>query len=144
MDWYYPVLSGVVSGEQGKTLLSEKSNIFIMEDKGVKCVSDQPWITTAETCECAIAYLTAGDTQKAESLFLWSQDMRQKDGHYLTGVVHPTKQSFPEAEKTTYSSAAVILAADAISQSSPASGIFTGRAGLPEIIDTEEHILDLD
>ena len=144
MDWYYPVLSGVVSGDQGKTLLSEKSDIFIMEDKGVKCVSDQPWITTAETCECAIAYLIAEDTQKAESLFLWSQDMRQEDGHYLTGVVHPAKQSFPEAEKTTYSSAAVILAADAISQSSPASGIFTGKAGLPEIIDTEEHILDLD
>ena len=144
MDWYYPVLSGVVSGDQGKTLLSEKSDIFIMEDKGVKCVSDQPWITTAETCECAIAYLIAEDTQKAESLFLWSQDMRQEDGHYLTGVVHPAKQSFPEAEKTTYSSAAVILAADAISQSSPASGIFTGKAGLPEIIDTEEHILVLD
>ena len=70
--------------------------------------------------------------------------MRQTDGHYLTGVVHPSKQSFPKAEKTTYSSAAVILAADAISQSSPASGIFTGTAGLPEIIDTEEHILDLD
>ena len=144
MDWYYPVLSGVISREQGKTLLSEKSEIFIMENKGIRCVSDQPWVTTAETCECAIAYLAAGETLKAESLFLWSQDMRQTDGHYLTGVVHPSKQSFPKAEKTTYSSAAVILAADAISQSSPASGIFTGTAGLPEIIDTEEHILDLD
>ena len=144
MDWYYPVLSGVVSGDQAKNLLSEKSDIFIMDNKGIRCVSDQPWVTTAETCECAIAYLTAGETQRAESLFLWSQDMRQIDGHYLTGVVHPAKQSFPDAEKTTYSSAAVILAADAISQSSPASGIFTGEAGLPEIIDTEEHILDLD
>ena len=144
MDWYYPVLSGVISGNQGKSLLSEKSDIFIMENRGIRCVSDQPWVTTAETCECAIAYLAAGETQKAESLFLWSQEMRQIDGHYLTGVVHPEKQSFPEAERTTYSSAAVILAADAISQSSPASGIFTGRAGLPEIIDTEEHILDLD
>ena len=144
MDWYYPVLSGVISGNQGKSLLSEKSDIFIMENRGIRCVSDQPWVTTAETCECAIAYLTAGDTQKAESLFLWSQEMRQIDGHYLTGVVHPEKQSFPEAERTTYSSAAVILAADAISQSSPASGIFTDKTGLPEIIDTEEHILDLD
>ena len=144
MDWYYPVLSGVVTGDQGKSILSEKAELFIMENMGIRCVSDQPWVTTAETCECSIAYLVVGDNQKAESLFRWSQFMRQSDGHYLTGLVHPEKQSFPENEKTTYSAAAVILAADAISQSSPASGIFTNRAGLPEIISTEEHILDPD
>ena len=136
--------SGVVTGDRGKSILSEKADLFIMEDLGIRCVSDQPWVTTAETCECAIAYLVLGDQQKAELLFLWSQQMRQSDGHYLTGLVHPEKQSFPEDEKTTYSAAAVILAADAISQSSPASGIFTNHAGLPEIINTEEHILDLD
>lgn len=144
MDWYYPVLSGVVSGNKGKQLLSNRSDRFILEGKGILCVSDQPWVTTAETCECAIAYLVAGDQKMAEKLFLWSQDMRTTNGRYLTGVVHPEITSFPEEEETTYSAAAVILAADAISNSSPASGIFTGEAGLPEIIDTEEHILDLD
>ena len=32
MDWYYPVLSGVITGNQGKNLLSEKSDIFTMEN----------------------------------------------------------------------------------------------------------------
>ena len=55
MDWYYPVLSGVVTGEMGKRHLAKKIATFELQGKGIRCVSDRPWITTAETCECAMA-----------------------------------------------------------------------------------------
>ena len=48
MDWYYPVLSGVISGEAGRAHLAARFDTFNLEDKGIRCVSDRPWITTAE------------------------------------------------------------------------------------------------
>ena len=35
-------------------------------------------------------------------------------GQYLTGVVYPESVSFPEEEYSTYSAAAVVLAADSL------------------------------
>ncbi len=57
MDWYYPVLTGVVGGAEGRARLADRADTFILDGKGVRCVSDRPWITVAETCECALAYL---------------------------------------------------------------------------------------
>src|SRR3546814_12661252 len=54
MDWYYPVLGGVVLGDAGRARLEERRDTFVMEDRGVRCVSDRPWITVAENCECAL------------------------------------------------------------------------------------------
>ena len=115
-----------------------------MAGLGVRCVSDRPWVTTAETCECAMAYLAAGDHASAMDLYTWAQAMRVDEGRYLTGVVYPSGVSFPDREQTTYSAAAVILAADALSGASPAAGLFTHRIGLPEIIETEAPVRDLD
>ena len=47
---------------------------------------------------------------------------------YWTGIVHPDRVHFPAGERTAYTAAAVILAADAISGASPASGLFLGEA----------------
>ena len=91
-----------------------------------------------------MAYLAAGDRASAIALYTWAQAMRVEEGRYLTGVVHPSGVAFPERERTTYSAAAVILAADALSEASPAAGLFTHRTGLPEIIKTEAPVRDLD
>ena len=144
MDWYYPVLAGVIVGDTAVRHLADRRELFTMEGLGVRCVSDRPWVTTAETCECAMAYLSTGEREAATSLFSWAQTMRTEDGRYLTGVVHPGQVSFPDDERTTYSAAAVILAADALSGSSPAAGLFTHRAALPGIIETEAPVRDLD
>ena len=61
MDWYYPVLTGVVGGAEGRARLADRCDTFVMDGKGVRCVSDRPWITVAETCECALAHLAVGD-----------------------------------------------------------------------------------
>ena len=103
-----------------------------MEGRGVRCVSDQPWVTAAETCECAMAYLVAGDRLEALRLFESIQELRDHDGAYFTGMVYPELIQFPEDERSTYTSAAVILAADALDDLTPASGIFRGE-GLPDL-----------
>ena len=131
MDWYYPVLSGVVTGEMGIKHLAEKNETFEIPGKGIRCVSDRPWITTAETCECAIAFQSIGETQHALELFKQIQKFRNDKGQYLTGVVYPESVSFPEEEYSTYSAAAVVLAADSLMGITKASQLFSNHEFLP-------------
>ncbi len=113
MDWYYPVLTGVVGGAEGRARLSDRAGTFVLEGMGVRCVSDRPWITVAETCECALAHLGVGDRSTAEELFGWAQQFRHDDGRYWTGTVFPDESRFPAGERSTYTAASVVLAADA-------------------------------
>jgi len=142
MDWYYPVLSGVVRDEAARDRLEGGWEGFVMEGQGVRCVADRPWITAAETCECVMAHLSAGDRDRAEALFDWAQALRGDDGSYWTGIVYPDEVHFPGGERTTYSAAAVVLAADALSGSSPASGLFVDHSLLPELLDPAEALDD--
>ena len=124
MDWYYPVLAGALTGEQAKARLAERWDLFAMEDKGIRCVSDEPWITASETAEAAIAYAASGDLSTATDLLRWTRSHRLDDGSYWTGIVYPTLERFPVGETSAYTAAAVILAADAIAGASPASRVF--------------------
>ncbi|MCH1512952.1 MAG: hypothetical protein L7S58_05255 [Acidimicrobiales bacterium] len=135
MDWYYPVLAGVISGEDGLSHLSAKTSEFEIAGKGIRCVSDRPWITTAETCECAMAYLAVGDRTHAIDLFSKIQEYRDHNGSYLTGVVYPENISFPENEVSTYSAAAAILTADALLGLSDADKVFIDHNYLPSLIN---------
>ena len=127
MDWYYPVLSGAVTGEAAKVHLADKWDVFAMEGKGIRCVSDEPWITASETAEAAIAYAAIGDLATAVDLLRWTRSHRLDDGSYWTGIVYPSLERFPFGETSAYTAAAVILAADAITGASPASGVFAPR-----------------
>lgn len=138
MDWYYPVLTGVHRGEAGRAHLAAKAADFVMEGRGVRCVSDRPWVTTAETCECAIAYLSVGDEATARTMFEQVQPFRDADGRYLTGMVFPQEVTFPDDERSTYSGAAVILAADALDGRGPASRLFIDHDALPDLIDLDD------
>lgn len=136
MDWYYPVLAGVIAGDAGRRRLDERRDAFIMEGKGVRCVSDRPWVTAAETCECMMALLSVGDVDGARDLFSWAQNLREPDGKYWTGIVYPDEVHFPGGEQSTYTAAAVVLGADAFAGSSPASWLFVDHDRLPPLIDT--------
>ncbi len=127
MDWYYPVLAGVVGGKAGRQRLAAGWDRFVIDGAGTRCVADRPWVTAAETSECAIAHLVAGERARAQSLFAWAQRLRDSDGRYFTGVVVPDEVHFPGGERSTYSAAAVVLAADALSGASPAAALFAGR-----------------
>ena len=106
MDWYYPVLSGALRDDAGAHL-DARRDVFLMDGLGVRCVSDRPWITAAETCECALAHLAVGDADTARALFSWAQRMRLDDGRYWTGTVYPEEIHFPEDETSTYTAATV-------------------------------------
>jgi hypothetical protein len=125
MDWYYPVLSGAMDVSGGKARLADGWATFVMDGLGVRCVSDEPWITASETAEAAIAYATIGDFDTATDLLRWTRTHRRDDGSYWTGIVYPENLVFPFEEHTAYTGAAVILAADAITGASPAAHVFT-------------------
>ncbi|HEX5365765.1 MAG TPA: hypothetical protein VFW63_03745 [Acidimicrobiales bacterium] len=147
MDWYYPVLTGVVVGDAGRERLAERHDAFVMEGCGVRCVSDRPWVTVAETCEYALANLAVGNQRLAADLFAWAQRYRTEDGRYWTGTVFPDENRFPTGERSTYTASAVVLAADALAgpAGSPARGLFTSHDELlPEVIDTDPSVPDRD
>lgn len=114
MDWYYPVLAGVLEGAEARQRLESGWDRFVQPGRGVLCRSDHRWITTAETAECALACLRCGLVEKAATLLALAEHQRQADGSYLTGLVYPERSPFPAGERTSYSAAAVVLAADAL------------------------------
>ena len=146
MDWYYPVLAGALRGDDARAHLAEGRPRFVMDGKGVRCVSDRPWVTAAETAECVIAHLAAGERDTAHALFAHTSALRGDDGRYFTGLVFPELVHFPEGEQSSYTAAAVVLAADALAGASPASGLFTDPALLPEPIEVppEAHVEQFD
>lgn len=121
MDWYYPVLTGVVVGQTGRDRLAASYGRFVIPGYGVRCVADQDWVTSAETCEAAMAYLAADERDRALDLFTWAQVNRDTDGAYFTGLALPDRVHFPGDERSAYTAAAIILAADALSSTTAAS-----------------------
>ena len=142
MDWYYPVLCGAMTGDMARAHLDAKRDVFVMDGRGVRCVSDRPWITAAETCECAMAYLTVGDVATARELFEHAQQMRLDDGRYWTGTVYPEAVNFPENETSSYTAAAVVLAADALAGTNPGSTLFTTFETLPPILPVDDIVAE--
>jgi hypothetical protein len=126
MDWYYPVLGGAVRGAAARALLSRRWDDFVVEGRGCRCVAGNPWVTGAETCELAMALDALADP-RATRLLAEVQHTRHESGLYWTGFVHDEGVFWP-GEQTTYTSAAVVLAADALSRTTPGNGVFRGDA----------------
>lgn len=129
MDWYYPVLAGAVRGGAARRRIAERWNEFVVDGLGIRCVSDRPWVTGAETCELVIALDAVGDRRRALQQFGAMHHLREQDGSYWTGLVFSDGKRWP-VERTTWTGAAVILAADALSGTTAAGGIFRA-ADLP-------------
>ena len=134
MDWYYPVLSGALQGEAAEARIDARWSEFIIDGLGVRCVSDEPWVTAAETAECAMALDSIGMRARAEALVAATRHMREEDGSYWTGCVHPQCVRYPGGERTTYTAAAVLMADHALWGHGPTAGLFRGET-LPEVVD---------
>jgi hypothetical protein len=126
MDWYYPVLGGALRGDEARAVLAGRWKDFVVPGLGIRCVDTHPWVTGAETCELALALDSLGDRDRALLLLRDMQHLRAEDGAYWTGYVYPDEALWPE-ERTTYTAAAVILAVDALSDTTPGSDVFRGR-----------------
>jgi hypothetical protein len=125
MDWYYPVLGGAVRGRAGVELIESRWDEFVVPGLGIRCVDTNPWVTGAETCELVMALDALDDRRRALQLFADMQHLRHDDDSYWTGSVFPEGVFWPH-EQTTYTAAAVILAADELSRTTAASGIMRG------------------
>lgn len=123
MDWYYPVLGGCITDAAAKVRLAERWDDFVVEDLGCRCISTNPWITGAETCELVLALDAVGRTEDAVRLFAGVQALRTEGGGYWTGVVLPESCPWP-GEQPAWTVAAVLLAADALLGLSPATSFF--------------------
>ena len=130
MDWYYPVLGGAVRGAAAIELLEAGWDTFVVRGLGIRCVSHKPWVTGAETCELVMSLDAVGDHDGAVEQFAAMQHLRDPDGRYWTGHVYPDDVRWP-AEHTSYTAAAVVLAADELSRTTPASGIMRGDSLAP-------------
>lgn len=120
MDWYYPVMCCVVNGDVGKDRIFKGWNKFVVEGFGSLCSLEQNWVTVAETSELALALAVHDEYKHAATVFNWLQQMRDSDGAYWYGITLPQQEIWPE-EKPTWTSAAVVLAADIFQHMSPTS-----------------------
>jgi hypothetical protein len=123
MDWYYPVLCGALRGSAAAKRLAADWDTFVVPGLGVRCVSDQPWMTVAETCELVVALEACGQREQAAEIFAPVHRLRHDDGSYWTGWQYVNAEHFP-AERSGWTAAAVILAADALTGFSAGAGIF--------------------
>jgi hypothetical protein len=137
MDWYYPIFSGALGGVAGEKRIEDGWERHVMDGLGVRCVSTNDWVTAAETAECVLALDGLGLTSQALELFSCTQLHRRDDGAYWTGIAYPQRVTFPDRETTSYTAAAVLLAADALTSSSKAAALFR-HDELPMPLDLSE------
>ena len=123
MDWYYPVLGGAVAGDAARRRLLDRWDDFVVVGLGCRCVADRPWVTAAETAELVIALDVAGLRSEAVEMFDWIQRLRSPEGDFWTGVTFPEGELWPP-ERPTWTSGAVVLAADALFGEGPSSALF--------------------
>jgi len=126
MDWFYPVLSGAVTGADARRRIERGWKKFVVEGLGVRCVSDQPWIAIAETSELVLTLAGMGKLDQAKVVFSWIGGRRFEDGSYWAGFTFPDMTIWPE-DRITWTNAGVIIAADAVFGLTPAAGLFSHR-----------------
>jgi hypothetical protein len=134
MDWYYPVLGGVLRGAAAQDRLVARWDEFVVPGLGIRCVSDQPWVTGAETCELALALDAVGDRDAALAVYADMQHLRDGDGAYWTGWQFVNRAHFPN-ERSSWTAAAVILAADALSGATGGSGLFRAAGTMEDAME---------
>lgn len=144
MDWYYPVLSGVLSADVAARTLRWRWDEFVVPGFGVRCVADRPWVTGAETCELVLALDSIGNRDDAVRIFASMAHLRDASGAYWTGHVVDDGVRWP-VERSTWTAAVVVLAADALSDTTGGASIFRSAqwpnvsAGRPEQLDRPEE-----
>ncbi|WP_328825242.1 prenyltransferase [Tomitella gaofuii] len=127
MDWYYPVLCGALRGDAARERLASRWNDFVVPGLGIRCVDHKPWVTGAETCELSLALTAIGDTDEARKQLAAMQHLRDPDGTYWTGLVFSDGKRWP-VEVSSWTSAAVLLAADALAGTTGGARLFTDAA----------------
>lgn len=123
MDWFYPVLCGVLTDDVARQRLEAGTDRFVEEGQGCRCVDDEPWVTVAESCELVISLAAVGRTERAREIYEWLFQWTDDDGVFWTGYQFEDGEFWP-GKRPTWTGAAAVLAADALSGLSPAGELF--------------------
>ena len=127
MDWYYPVLSGAITGTAARDRLAADWSRFVVPGEGCLCVDNEPWVTVAETAELAMAVFALGGHDLARRLLDRQFARLTPSGAFWMGWQTEERIIWPE-EAPTWTQAAVILALDAVEGTEPAAGVLVGDA----------------
>ncbi len=112
MAWFYPVLSGVITGPAARHRILRRWNDFIIENWGCKCIVEAPfWVTAGETCELIVALARLGEWGRARQLLQWILRLQDKPGSFWSGMKIPEETVWPEEKKFTWVSAGMAIAA---------------------------------
>ena len=124
MDWYYPILCGVIDGETAQERIEKGWNKFVVQDLGCKCVEEEPWVTAAESCELVLALNKISQRDRAEVIFKDVLNLADAESKlFWTGYVYLDKKYWP-IEKPSWTAAAVLLAANSLFKFTKASDFF--------------------
>ncbi len=124
MDWFYPILAGAITGADAVARLDARWDEFMVPGHGCRCVSDQPWVTIAESCELVMACAAAGESERARALFELLSRYQAEDGSWWTGYVFTDEVMWPD-ERPTWTAGAILLAADTLDGLTGAATLFT-------------------
>ena len=133
MDWYYPVLAGVFNEADSLERLNRSWNRFVIEGHGCRCVSNEPWVTVAETAELVLALLSANKRAPADVLLKSTLNIRDADGVFWMGHQIDEDIYWPR-EQPSWTQAAVILAADAFEDGSATSKVLNQALLKPVVV----------
>ena len=126
MDWFYPVLCGAVTGDRARRRIDKYWKKYVIEDQGVRCVYDEPWITIAETSELSMTLAAMGNYTLSKIVFHWMVDKKFEDGTFWCGFTFPDMTLWPE-DKITWTNAVALMAADMLYDLTPAAKLFSHR-----------------
>ncbi len=129
MDWYYPVLCGVITGSAAARRLDNGWRRFVEPDQGIRCVEHEPWVTVAETAEAALTLAVSGNASEARSLLKNIEHLETPFGDFWTGYNYESRTIWPR-EHTTWTAAAVLLAHAAIASDQPTIRTFRQARGV--------------
>jgi len=116
MTWYYPILVGLMKGQQAEQRVTEGWQDFMIDGWGCKCFADRQSVCVAETFEFILALIRSGARERARTVLDWVLQFRDSNGVFYREVYWPQREIrrselVPEEhERNTWTSAAAILA----------------------------------
>ena len=122
MDWYYPIISGVLSDSEKDKYIKKIYKDFYIEGIGVKCVIEEPWVTVAETSEFIVSLVISNEIEEAKKILIEVMNISDLNDIPYMGWQYEENIFWPE-EKPSWTAAALILAADSIYDFSSGSDI---------------------
>ena len=126
MDWYYPVLGGVLSGAGARARIARDWDRFVVPGLGVRCIAPNPWVTGGESAELALALWAVGEADGAVEVLRSIGHLRDPaSALYWTGYVFADETVWPR-ELTTWTAGALLLAVAALGGDEATCAVFGG------------------